>query len=149
MKSPPFSSLQDERTRSLTGVLAIVFLAITQVALLGAILYRRYYLGLPEASYADLRWILGGSVFGFIALRLVTGAMVPQLNRRWLALIYLGCVLGLGSILTLWKGWPPVSQWHVTLLPVVVGPAVLLGAYYALGVYGQRKLERMLGEDDE
>ena len=101
--------LWDERTESLSGKIATIFLGLTQVAMLGIILYRRYYLGQPEEAYNDLRIVLAFSVFGYIAARLYFGALIPKFSLKSLALIYVGFVLFLFVVLSLRPSWPAGS----------------------------------------
>jgi hypothetical protein len=137
----------DERTTHLTGQLAIIFLSLTQVGLLGAILYRRYALGVDPASYNDLRWILGISLFGFIAAKIIAGAHIPLLRARVLILGYIGFVTLLGTILSIWHGLPTRDNWETTILPVLLGPAILLLGYVALCRLRQVHDRRYLSED--
>ena len=108
---------RDERTDRLSGKIATIFLGLTQVAMLGIILYRRYYLGQPEEAYSDLRLVLAFSVFGYIATRLYFGALVPRITLRTLGLIYAGFVLFLFVVLSAWYGLPTLDNWHNTILP--------------------------------
>jgi hypothetical protein len=129
----------DERTESLSGKIATIFLGLTQVGILGIILYRRYYLGQPEEAYSDLRAVLAFSVFGYIAARLYFGALIPKFSLKSLALIYAGFVLFLFVVLSLWFGLPTLDNWQNTILPVVVGPAILAGGFWLFSWLGRRR----------
>jgi hypothetical protein len=133
--------IQDERMQALSGRLAAIFLGLTQVALLGAILYRRYALGQHEDAYMDIRVILMLSVFGYIAARLYLGALLPVFSVRTLLTIYLGFVAGLFIILSLWLGLPTLDNWHNTILPVVVGPAILVGLFWLFSWLGNKRVQ--------
>jgi cytochrome b subunit of formate dehydrogenase len=116
----------DERQERITARIAVFFLFLTQIALGGVILYRRYVLHQSNTEIADLNILLAASLYGFIAVRLLFSAGVPTLNMKKTLIIYAGFVLVLGTILTLIYGFPPVNRWHNTLLPVLLGPAILL-----------------------
>jgi len=130
---------RDERTDVLSGRIATIFLGLTQVALLLAILYRRYVLGQPEQYYMDTRLILMLSVFGYIAARLYFGALLPQIRLRTLLMIYLVFVALLFVVLSLWLGPPTLDNWQNTILPVVLGPAILLGGFWLFAWLGHRR----------
>ena len=91
----PFEA--DERMQIITGRIAVIFLTLTQTALLGIILFRRYVLGQGESYYTDIRIVLGISVFGYIAARLYYGAVLPVLSAKYLLAIYIGFVIFLLS----------------------------------------------------
>ena len=130
---------RDERTDRLSGYIANTFLGLTQTALLGVILYRRYMLGQPEESYADFRMILMLSVLGYIAARLYFGALIPQFRVRTLLIIYAAFVAFLFVVLSAWYGLPTLDNWHNTILPVVVGPAILIGGFWLFALLGKKR----------
>jgi len=132
---------RDERTDALNGRIAVVFLGLTQVAMLFAILYRRYALGQPEAAYVDFRMILMLSVFGYIAARLYFGGLLPRYRARTLVLIYLGAVAALFVVLSAWMGLPTRDNWQNTILPVVLGPAILVGGFALFAHLGRKRME--------
>ena len=137
----------DERMSVLSGQIGIIFLSLTQLALLGSILYRRYVLDQPEEYYNDLRVILAFSLFGFIATRLYLGAVNPVLSGRTLFTLYAGSVVSLFVILSAWFGLPSMDNWHNTILPVVLGPAILVGGLWAFSALGKRRLDKSMEED--
>jgi len=137
----------DERMVAISGKIAIVFLVFTQMALLGSILYRHFGLGQSEANYSDLRIILLISVFGYIAVRLYFGAVLPKLSIGKLVRIYIGLVVGLFVVLSIWMGLPSFENWTNTLLPVLLGPAILVGLYLFFAYWGNRRLEKTFTED--
>jgi len=130
---------RDERTDRLSGYIASIFLGLTQVALLGLILYRRYVLGQPEEAYIDFRMVLMLSVFGYIAARLYFGALVPKFSVRTLLIIYVALVAFLFIVLSAWLGLPTLDNWHNTLLPVVLGPAIIVGGFWLFSLLGKRR----------
>ncbi|MEN8171627.1 MAG: hypothetical protein ABFS03_01970 [Chloroflexota bacterium] len=140
MKQPPFVS--DERMQILTGRIAVIFLGLTQTALLWIILYRRYYLGQNDAYYSDFRWVLGFSVFGYIAARLYFGAVLPLISVKKLIYIYLGFVIFLFIVLSAWYGLPTLDNWQNTILPVVLGPAILLFGYWLMAYLGKQRMDK-------
>jgi hypothetical protein len=137
----------DERMWAISGRLATITLVLTQTALLVAILHRRFYLGQSEESYSDIKLILLGSIVVFIATRLAFGAVLPVLSFKVLAAAYLILAGGLFVVLSLWLGLPNMANWQNTILPVVLGPALLVGAYAALACWGQIRIEKELSED--
>jgi len=135
----------DERMVDLTGRLANTALSLTQVALLGAILYRRHVLGQSEEYYSDIQLILGLSLFGYIAARLYFGAILPVLSFKVTLTIYIGFVAFLFVTLSFLYGLPTSDNWHNTILPVTLGPAIILGLYWLIAYLGKRRAEKELG----
>ncbi len=140
MMKQPFVS--DERMQVITGRIAVIFLSLTQTAILGIILYRRYFLGQDETYYNDIRIVLGFSVFGYIAARLYFGAVLPVLSIKKLAAIYVAFVIFLSIVLSIWLGPPTVDNWQNTILPVLLGPAILAAAYWLMAYLGKRRMEK-------
>ena len=134
----------DERMIELTGKLANIALSLTQLALLGAILYRRYVLGQGEENYSDIQIILGLSVFGYIAARLYFGAVLPVLSIKATLRIYIVSVVFLFITLSFIYGLPSLDNWHNTILPVSLGPAILLGLYWGFAYLGKRRSDKDL-----
>lgn len=136
------SFVSDERMQVLSGKIAMIFLSLTQVGILGIILYRRYILGQGEEYYTDLRIVLALSVFGYIAARLYYGAVLPLLSIRKLVLIYIAFVVFLFVVLSIWLGLPSLDNWQNTILPVVLGPAILISAYWGIAYLGKKRMEK-------
>ncbi len=136
--------VSDERTQKLTGSIAHIFLTITQLGLLGLILYRRYYLHQPEIAYNDLRIILFISLFGFWATRLFFGAVLPVISIKKIAIIYSSFVIILTVILSMSFGIPTNKNWNITILPVVTIPAIIAVLYYFIAKAGVRRIEKEL-----
>ncbi len=135
----------DERMIGLTGKLANIALSLTQLALLGAILYRRYVLGQGEENYNDIQVILGLSLSGYIAARLYFGAVLPVMSFKKTLRIYFVSVAVLFIILSFMYGLPSYDEWNNTILPVVLGPAIILGLYWGFAYFGKRRSEKDLG----
>jgi len=140
------STLFDERTLNLNARISQVTLVLTQLGLLGIILFRTYYLGQPDNSLNDLRVLLGVSIFGTLFATLFFGGMLPRIKFRTLLLIYLGFVAFLVVVLSLWLGLPDLTDWQNNLLPAVVGPAILLGAYWLFAWLGEKRIEKQIKE---
>lgn len=140
--------LDDERLVGTATKIASVLLPLTQLALLFAVLYRAYVLKQPGHEYNDLRIILGVSVFGYIGAMLFWGGTFPLLKARTLFTIYAALVIGLFAVLSAIYGLPTLENWTTTLLPVLVGPAILVGLYAAVAHAGQRRIEREISSLD-
>ena len=110
--------------------------------MLGIILYRRYYLGQGEAYYNDIRILLALSVFGYIAARLYYGAVLPVLTFKQLTIIYVSFVAFLTIVLSIIYGLPTLDNWQNTILPVLLGPAILLGGYWLISYLGKKRMEK-------
>ncbi len=139
--------LTDERMQIVTGRIATIFLGLTQTALLGVILFRRYFLGQGEEYYNDIRLILAVSVFGYIAVRLYYGAVFPILSVKKLLIIYIGFVIFLTIVLSIWLGLPTLDNWENTILPVLLGPAILLFGYWLMAFLGNRRMEKQISDN--
>jgi len=143
MKKPLF----DERTLNVNARVSQIALALTQLGLYGIILYRVYILNQPDDTLNDFRILLGVSIFGTMFATLFFGGILPQVKFRTIVLIYLGFVAFLFIVLTLWLGPPDLSDWQNNILPVVVGPAILLGAYWLFAWLGKHRIERQIEKD--
>jgi hypothetical protein len=133
--------LRDERTALVTARVSQVTLALTQVTLLGIILYRGYVLNQPDSQLTDLRVLLALSVFGNIIATLFFSGNFPRPNTKVLVLAYVSLVMVLFAILSIWLGLPSLSEWQSTILPILVGPAVLVGLYWLAVKLGEDRLE--------
>ena len=137
-------TLFDERTLNINARVSQITLVLTQVGLLGIILFRSYYLDQPNSANNDLRILLALSVFGTMFTTLIFGGMLPKIKFRTLALIYVGFVVLLAAILTFWLGLPDLADWQNNILPVVLGPAILLGAYWFFAWLGAKRIEKQI-----
>ena len=147
MKNKLFQT--DERMGAISGKMAFIFLGLTQTALLASILYRSLVLGQSQEQYGDIRLILLLSVFGYIAARLYYGAILPALSLRTLVFIYIGLVVVLFVTLSLWLGWPSLDNWQNTILPVVLGPAMLVAGYGLLAHFGNKRIDKEISDDED
>jgi hypothetical protein len=143
----PKPALFDERTVQVHARISQFTLMLTQLGLLAIILFRVYYLKQPDNANNDLRILLGLSIFGTLFTTLFYGGMLPQIKLKTVVYIYLGFVAFLFTILSLWLGPPDLNDWQNNILPVIIGPAIMLGAYWLFAWLGARRLEKQLGED--
>jgi hypothetical protein len=132
--------VSDERMQIISGKIAMIFLGLTQTALLGIILYRRFFLGQSEEIYSDISLVLALSVFGYIAARLYYGAVLPVLSIKTLVYIYVGLVTFLMITLSIAYGLPTTENWQNTILPVVLGPAILISFYWLIAHLGKKRM---------
>lgn len=137
-----FHIVSDERMQIISGRIAFIFLGLTQTAILMAILRRRYFLGQSDDVYGDFRFILGLSVFGYIAARLYYGAVLPILSFRKLFYIYAGFVTFLFVVLSIWFGLPTLDNWTSTILPVLLGPAIMVFLYWLFAYLGKKRMDK-------
>jgi hypothetical protein len=140
------STLFDERTLNVNARVSQFALVLTQLGLLGIILFRTYFLNQPDNLNNDLRILLGLSVFGTMFATLLFGGMLPQIKFKNLVVIYLGFVALLFVILTIWLGLPDLSDWQNNILPVLLGPAILLGAYWFFAWLGAKRIDNQIKE---
>ena len=140
-------TLFDERTLQIHARISQITLMLTQLGLLAIILFRVYYLQQPDNANNDLRILLGLSIFGTMFATLFYGGMLPKVRFRTIVYIYLGFVAFLFIVLSLWLGLPDLSDWQNNILPVVVGPAILLGAYLFFAWLGGERIERQIEKD--
>jgi phosphoglycerol transferase MdoB-like AlkP superfamily enzyme len=136
----------DERTRNNTRYAAAIWLGVTQVLLAGVVLYRLYVLGQPDEQLRDFQAVLAISIFGYLALQLFLGGVMPVLTWKGaiVAWAVLAFAIAVGGIAV--HGWPEASEWSSTWLPGLLGPALLIGAYALVAWLGQRRVERQIGE---
>lgn len=134
----------DERARAATRHAAAIWLGVTQVLLTGVVFYRLYVLGQPDEEIRDFQAVLAISLFGFIALQLFLGGVMPVLKWRGMLVAY-GVLAGAitGGCLLIY-GWPDPKDWANTWLPALLGPAILVIAYGAIARLGQWRIERQI-----
>lgn len=137
----------DERSMKVAGQSAMIVLGLMQAALGVIILVRAYVLDQPDAQFRDLQWLLFGSILSYLTLRSFLGGIMPVPTLRQALAIYAGLVVALGVILSLWFGLPGLDEWSTTILPVIVGPAIIVGGYTLIAWLGKHRIEREISEE--
>jgi hypothetical protein len=136
--------IYDERTEHINGLVSVFSLLLTQIALVGVIVYKRYFLRLPQESYVDISWIAGLSMGGYWAIRLYLSGILPVISFRKIMTIYIVLVTVIFIPTYLIHGWPSTEQWYEVLYPFI-GVAAALGFYSLLAYLGKRRIEKISG----
>ena len=136
--------LRDERTQQVSGQSAAITLGLTQVALGLTLLFRLYILDQPDTEVRDLQYVLLGSIIGYFMLRSFLGGIMPVPTVRQALIAYGGMVVFLFVVLSLWLGLPDLNDWTNNILPVIVGPAIIVGGYWIIAALGKRRVDRTL-----
>lgn len=136
----------DERSQQVAGQSATVMLGLTQVALGVVLLVRLYVFDQPDAELRDFQWVLLGSIVGYFVLRSFLGGIMPVPTMKQAFLAYLGMVVFLFVVLSLWLGLPDLSEWTNNVLPAILGPAIIVGGYWLIAALGKRRVEREIFE---
>jgi hypothetical protein len=136
----------DERSHAVNGMVAQVFLGLTQIFLAAIVFYRLYVVGQPDSEISDLRLLLAFSIFGYIAARLYFGGILPELAVKPALVAYVGLAGLITVVCLLIYGWPAPEDWTVTWLPAFLGPAILIGLYALVAYLGRRRVEREIGD---
>lgn len=140
-----FQPLQiDERTRSTTRYAAAIWLGVTQVLLAGVVFYRLYVMGQPDEEIRDFQSVLAISLFGYAALQLFLGGVMPVPTWKGAVVSYLVLTTVISGVCLAIYGWPQPAEWTDTWLPALLGPALLIGAYILVARVGQWRIERQL-----
>ncbi len=137
----------DERSEHINGLVSFFCLMITQFALVGLIVYKRYILGLPQEAYAEISWIAGLSMGGYWAIRLYMSGILPVLSFKKMMIIYIVLVVVIFIPTFLIHGWPIPERWHEVLYPFI-GVAVALGFYSLVAFLGKHRLEQISAQKD-
>ena len=140
--------LFDERTLNVNARVSQIALVLTQLGLYAIILNRVYILNQVDETVNDLRILLGLSIFGTLFATLFFGGLLPQIRFRTIVLVYLGFVAFLTTVLTLWLGPPDLSDWQNNILPALLGPAILMGAYWLFAWLGTKRIERQISPEE-
>ena len=135
----------DERTEHINGLVSFFCLMLTQIALVGVMVYKRYVLGLPPAEYAEITWIALLSMGGYWAIRLYLSGILPVIAFKKMLVIYIILVAIIFIPTYFIHGWPGAERWYEVLYPFI-GVAVILGFYSLVAYLGKRRLERMIVE---
>ena len=137
---------QDERAQSATRYAAAIWLGVTQVLLAGVVFYRLYVLGQPDEQISDFRAVLAISIFGYLALQLILGGVMPILTLKSAVISYVLLTTAIVVVCLLIYGWPERSAWSSTWLPAALGPALFIGAYALVAKLGQWRIDRQLDD---
>lgn len=133
----------DERTEQLNGRISFVCLMLTQLALVGVVVYKRYGLGLPMEEYDELNWIVGLSMGSYWAARFYFNGILPVIPLKTLAVIYVGAVAFISIPTLLIVGWPAPERWYEVLYPFI-GVAVIMAVYTLIAYFGKRRLDKFV-----
>ncbi len=139
----------DERARSNTRYAATLWLGVTQVLLAGVVFYRLYALGQPDEQIRDFQAVLGISIFGYLALLLFLGGMIPIPTWRGVLVSYLVLSFVVVTTCLTIYGWPQASEWSSTWLPALLGPALFVIAYILVARLGQWFTQRQIDKLNE
>ena len=140
-----FQQLQtDERLRSSTRYAAALWLGVTQVLLAGVVFYRLYVLGQPDEQIRDFQTVLAISIFGYLALQLFLGGVMPVPTWKGTIVMYLILTSAITTVCLFIYGWPRPEEWPNTWLPALLGPAILVGAYMLAARLGHWRIERQI-----
>lgn len=132
----------DERSQQVAGQSAMIMLGLTQTALGVILLIRLYAFDQPDAELRDIQWVLLGSIVGYFALRSFLGGIMPVPTMKQAIMAYVGIVVFLFVVLSLWLGLPDLSDWTNNVLPAILGPAIVVGGYWLIAALGKRRVER-------
>ncbi len=134
--------LVDERTEHINGMAALICLVLTQLALMGVVVYKRYILGLPQEAYTEITWIAFFSMGGYWLIRLYLSGVLPVLSIKQILVIYVLLVAVISVPTYFIHGWPAAENWYEVLYPVI-GVALVLGFYSLAAYLGKRRIEQM------
>ena len=132
----------DERTEHINGLVSFFCLMLTQIALVGVMVYKRYVLGLPPAEYAEITWIALLSMGGYWAIRLYLSGILPVIPFTRLLVIYVLVVAVIFIPTYLIHDWPATERWYEVLYPFI-GVALVLGVYSLIAWLGKRRIEQI------
>ncbi|MBN1371027.1 MAG: hypothetical protein JW987_03625 [Anaerolineaceae bacterium] len=140
------SPTMDERTERLNGQVSFLVLMLTHLALAIAILYKRYIQGLDVEYYQTFTAIQAASMFLYWGMRLYLSGVLPMISWRALLGIYAALVMMISIPSALIHGLPTAQNWTSTILPAMLGPAVLVVGYWLIAYFGKRRLDKEISE---
>ena len=114
-------------------------------ALVGAMVYKRYFLGLPEEAYAEITWIACLSMAGYWTIRLYLSGILPVISFKKMLAIYIVLVAAISIPTYFIRGLPLKERWYEVLYPFI-GVAVILGFYSLVAYLGKRRLEKITAQ---
>lgn len=136
----------DERTQRLNGQISFYVLMLTHLVFGGTIFYLRYIRNLDGEYYQTFSFVLLGSILAYWAARLYTAGILPVLSWKALLGIYIAAVLVISIPSALIHGLPTSQNWTNTLLPAMLGPALVILAYWLIAYFGKRRLDKEINE---
>lgn len=134
----------DERKQASTRYAAAIWLGVTQLLMVGVIFYRLYVLGQPDEQIRDFQAVLGISIFGYLALQLFLGGVMPIPTWKGAVVSWLILSGVIAGVCLAIYGWPRPEEWSNTWLPALLCPAILIGGYMGVARLGHRCIERRL-----
>lgn len=134
----------DERTERVGDRLGFIFLGLTQLGLYLVLIYQRYVQDLPPTYYNDVGFILILSIVGYWGARFFFGGMLPLPSIQQVLLVYLTLVAVIAIPHTIVHGWPASGEMLGRMLPILGGPALLIGGYLMLAYLGNKRIEKRL-----
>ncbi len=143
MKKQP---ILDERTQRLNGQISFYVLMLTHLVLGSTIFYLRYIRNLDVEYYQTFSFILLGSILAYWAARLYTAGILPVISWGALLGIYVALVLVIAIPSALIHGLPTTQNWTTTILPALLGPAIVVVAYWLIAYFGKRRLDKEISE---
>ena len=134
----------DERTRSNTRYAAAIWLGVTQVLLAAVIFFRLYVTGQADEEIRDFQFVLAVSIFGYLALQLFLGGVMPVPTWRGALLSWAVLAATITGGCLAYYGWPRLDEWSNTWLPALLGPALMVACYALVAKAGQWRIERQI-----
>ena len=135
----------DERTEHINGLVSFFCLILTQLALVGVMVYKRYFLGLSPETYVEITWIAGLSMVGYWAIRIYLSGILPVISFRKMLVIYFILVAVIFIPTYFIHGMPAAERWYEVLFPFI-GVGILLGFYSLVAYLGKRRLEKIISQ---
>ena len=120
----------DERTQQINGQVSFYTLMLTHIGLGIALVYKAYILDLPGSETRDISIILLLSTYGYWAARIYLQGDQPVLSWKRILTVYALITAAFTAVMFVWHGVPHISEWRTTWLPGLLGPAVIVGAYW-------------------
>ena len=84
------------------------------------------------------------SAYGYWLLRLYLNAQNPVFTARQMAAAYVVFVAMIAIPTYFIVGPPDLSVWWRSVLPVLIGPAVILGVMWLAGYLGEKRIQKVM-----
>lgn len=137
-----FLFAKDERLQQINGRVSFFVLMFTHIAMGLVVFYKAYILDVPSQQFREWSWILLFSSYGYWAARMYFSGVLPSLRVRTLLLIYVVFVAIIAIPTMMIHGLPDLSDWQNNILPVLLGPAIIVGIYAVIIYFGGKRLEK-------